>query len=84
MSERLLGNFVAIVSGTYTIWLPELVRYSVFLPNRTLGSGRNRLLKIFFCFRTLRSVQKGAEPARMDGSAPFVYIMQSNCRQRAS
>lgn len=53
MSERLLGNFVAIVSGTYTIWLPELVRYSVFLPNRTFGSGRNILLKIFFRFRTL-------------------------------
>ena len=48
MVDRQPGYFLSNTSGTYIFCLPDQVRKSIFLQNRTLPSCRNRLIK-FFC-----------------------------------
>ena len=47
-----LSHFLPSISKTYTICLTDQVRKSNFLQNRTIRDNRNRLIGIFFHFRT--------------------------------
>ena len=51
-----LSHFLPSISKTYTICLTDQVRKSNFLQNRTIRDNRNRLIGIFFHFRTLETV----------------------------
>ena len=52
--DRQLSYFLSNTSGTYTIRPAAQVRKSNFSPNRTLAGSEDKLIGIFFCFRTPR------------------------------
>lgn len=56
MTDRKPGYFLPNISESYTIWLTERVRKSIFLQKRTLRSGRDILIRFFCQNRTLETV----------------------------
>lgn len=71
-----LSHFLPSISKTYTICLTDQVRKSNFLQNRTIRDNRNRLIGIFFHFRTPGDRVSGAKQAIGANSAPSPYSIQ--------
>lgn len=71
-----LSHFLPSISKTYTICPTDQVRKSNFLQNRTIRDNRNRLIGIFFHFRTPGDRVSGAKQAIGANSAPSPYSIQ--------